>query len=194
MARLIKTDGTEEIVSLPTYYNEIRFLSRLEARWAVFFDILRIQYHYEPEGFKLKSGECFLPDFFLPNTSIRSCGPPGTYVEVKGSNEEYHKKYSIFWDFGLEKPLVVFVGMPPPFDDWHNPGGTQFLPVKDGCWEDHPMIFYVCPKCKATKIEFPEGNYFECNLCGTRGADADRVADAANRALKYQFVFGRGTK
>jgi hypothetical protein len=34
-------------------YNGYRFRSRLEARWAVFFDELGVAYRYEPEGFEL---------------------------------------------------------------------------------------------------------------------------------------------
>jgi len=39
-----------------------RFRSRLEARWAVFFESLRVQWEYEPEGFNLE-GVPYLPDF-----------------------------------------------------------------------------------------------------------------------------------
>ena len=37
---------------IPTRYNDYRFRSRLEARWALFFDHLGIAYQYEPEGFE----------------------------------------------------------------------------------------------------------------------------------------------
>jgi hypothetical protein len=39
-----------------------RFRSRLEARWAVFFQTLGLQWEYEPEGFDL-GNELYLPDF-----------------------------------------------------------------------------------------------------------------------------------
>lgn len=63
------------IKPIETYYNGYRFRSRLEARWAVFFDELNIEYQYEPEGFELSNGMKYLPDFFLP--TLR------TYVEIK---------------------------------------------------------------------------------------------------------------
>lgn len=53
-----------EISALETEYNGYRFRSRLEARWAVFFDTLEIPYEYEPEGFDLKDF-WYLPDFLL---------------------------------------------------------------------------------------------------------------------------------
>ena len=54
------------IKAIETVYNGYRFRSRLEARWAVFFDAADIPYEYEPEGFVLKDGTQYLPDFYLP--------------------------------------------------------------------------------------------------------------------------------
>jgi hypothetical protein len=54
-----------DIKPIETEYNGFRFRSRLEARWAVFFDTLEIEYRYEPEGFDL-DGEWYLPDFWVP--------------------------------------------------------------------------------------------------------------------------------
>jgi hypothetical protein len=49
---------------LETFYKGYRFRSRLEARWAVFFDALGIGWEYEPEAFDLGEGG-YLPDFRL---------------------------------------------------------------------------------------------------------------------------------
>jgi len=38
---------------IETVYKGYCFRSRLEARWAVFFDALGIKYYYEHEGFDL---------------------------------------------------------------------------------------------------------------------------------------------
>lgn len=65
--------------AIETIYNGYRFRSRLEARWAVFFDEMGIKYEYEPEGFELSDGTRYLPDFYLPNLNY--------YVEVKGRND-----------------------------------------------------------------------------------------------------------
>lgn len=51
--------------AIETVYNGYRFRSRHEARWAVFFDKLKIRYRYEFEGFDL-DGLRYLPDFYLP--------------------------------------------------------------------------------------------------------------------------------
>mgnify|MGYP000715803670 CR=1 FL=1 len=59
-----------------TPYKGHLFRSRLEARFAVFFDALGITWQYEPEGFDLPDGTSYLPDFWLPNIN--------TWLEVKG--------------------------------------------------------------------------------------------------------------
>lgn len=68
--------GNPAISAIPTYYAGYHFRSRLEARWAVFFDHMGIPWLYEPEGFTL-AGKGYLPDFYLPEC--------GTWCEVKGS-------------------------------------------------------------------------------------------------------------
>jgi len=62
--------------AIPTTYRGIRYRSRLEARWATFFDELHIRYAYEPKAFT-HEGENYVPDFYLPATK--------TWVEVKPS-------------------------------------------------------------------------------------------------------------
>lgn len=54
-----------DIKPIETRYKGYRFRSRLEARWAVFFDALGIKYEYEPQGWDL-DGKWYLPDFWLP--------------------------------------------------------------------------------------------------------------------------------
>ena len=59
-----------DVKAIETVYNGYRFRSRLEARWAVFFDAAGIKYEYEPEGFEFYNCETdttdrYLPDFYL---------------------------------------------------------------------------------------------------------------------------------
>jgi len=48
--------------AIETVFRGYRFRSRLEAKWAVFFETLGLQWEYEPEGFDL-DGVWYLPDF-----------------------------------------------------------------------------------------------------------------------------------
>ena len=75
------------IKAIETYYNGYRFRSRLEARWAVFFDTLGVKYEYEPEGFELDGGLRYLPDFRVKCWGTRGVienEPFDLYIEVKG--------------------------------------------------------------------------------------------------------------
>ena len=55
----------EKIRSIQTEYRGFLFRSRLEARWAVFFDACGVDWEYEPEGIVLSDGKKYLPDFYL---------------------------------------------------------------------------------------------------------------------------------
>ena len=59
--------------AIPTKYNHVQFRSRLEARWAAFFDLAGWEWHYEPVDMN-----GWIPDFVL-------LGKQGNqiYVEVK---------------------------------------------------------------------------------------------------------------
>lgn len=67
---------TVAIRPLETVYNGYRFRSRLEARWAVFFETVGIEYRYESQDHVLRDGTRYLPDFYLPQYQI--------WVEIKG--------------------------------------------------------------------------------------------------------------
>jgi len=66
------------VTAIETLYRGCRFRSRLEARWACFWDHLETRWEYEPQGFVV-GGRPYLPDFRLPN---------GTWVEVKGAEAD----------------------------------------------------------------------------------------------------------
>jgi hypothetical protein len=53
-----------------TIWNGYCFRSRLEARWALFFEYLSIDYLYECRTFLLNNGHKYTPDFYLPSKKI----------------------------------------------------------------------------------------------------------------------------
>lgn len=86
---------------LPTRYKGVDYRSRLEAKWAVFFDRLRIRNLYEPEPFKLADGSCYTPDFFLPKFG----GRHGTFVEVRPDGDLFLQPRR----FALETDALVWL-------------------------------------------------------------------------------------
>lgn len=95
-----------EYKAIETHYNGYRFRSRLEARWAVFFDHAHIKYEYEPQGFELEDGTKYLPDFYLPEYDY--------YVEVKPPRENSRdeiEKASKFVGNGINV-LVILSNIP----------------------------------------------------------------------------------
>jgi hypothetical protein len=94
----------------------------LEARWAVFFDHLRITWEYEAQGYHvgpypygvangrvLTRESTYLPDFFLPEQ--------GLFFEVKGvsPDEPYQRMLSTFTG-QVGKSLILAVGSIPAAD------------------------------------------------------------------------------
>lgn len=113
-----------DIKPIETFYNGYRFRSRLEARYAVFFDAAGIKYEYEPEGYYLPDGSMYLPDFYLPYVGGRAhvMDEKGLYVEVKGklTEADYNKirLFCGFDDYGYPLRSVLIVGqIPPCFED-----------------------------------------------------------------------------
>ena len=77
------TTKSDEIRAIETRYKGYRFRSRLEARWAVFFDALEIPWEYEPEGYDLGTtgppGDQIVYPWYLPDFRIDGA----MFVEIK---------------------------------------------------------------------------------------------------------------
>jgi hypothetical protein len=82
--------------AIETEYKGHLFRSRLEARWAVFFDALNISWVYENEGYDLGKLGWYLPDFWLPWDTFDH--DHGSWVEIKphgATDEEFQKLYAL---------------------------------------------------------------------------------------------------
>jgi hypothetical protein len=66
-----------DIAPIETVYKGYRFRSRLEARWAVFFETCGKDWSYEPEGFDLGDLGYYLPDFLVQYKNTP------TWIEIK---------------------------------------------------------------------------------------------------------------
>ena len=100
-----------------TLYKGIQFRSRLEARWAVFFDALGLKWEYEPEGYRMEDGTCYLPDFYVHDIKGHVGKTPygdGIFIEVKGELSEADKKKLD----GFQYPIYVVGNFPKTSNPW----------------------------------------------------------------------------
>lgn len=106
------------IKPLDTLYDGHYFRSRTEARWAVFFNALGIKYEYEPEGYKLEDGTCYLPDFWLPDVGGRTEDHrTGIWFEVKGiypSETDTRKMELLCKLLGEGRTMAGIIAVGPP--------------------------------------------------------------------------------
>lgn len=118
--------------AIQTPYRGHLFRSRLEARWAVFFDQAKIEWEYEIEGFTVGAYESryYLPDFYLPKTK--------TWVEVKGSLD------NIDWPL-LADTVEYDKGLPGTYESDRTARGLLILgnipgPRRDSYVPVHPIL------------------------------------------------------
>lgn len=94
--------------SLETEYNDILFRSRLEARWAILFDSLNLEWVYEPECYILSNQKKYTPDFYIPKYDLN--------VEIKPNFEWLNNKYHIERYKLFNKPILILSGSFPNFN------------------------------------------------------------------------------
>lgn len=94
------------IKAIETRYKGYNFRSRLEARYAVFFDALGLKWVYEKEGFDLGEYGLYLPDFWLPELKLwYEIKGELQWVEAAGGDAEKGNIYTYMDSPDLEKVL-----------------------------------------------------------------------------------------
>lgn len=103
--------------AIETEWFGYRFRSRLEARWAVFFESLGWKWRYEHEGFVIGGGVKWLPDF-----EIETPNGYGFYVEVKGDPDAFREPAFIeALNYG-RGPVGFLNSARAFFEDMYTPG------------------------------------------------------------------------
>lgn len=185
---------------IPTEYNGYRFRSRLEARWAVFFDAIGLRYEYEPEGYETYDGIKYLPDFYLPDL--------GVYFEVKRASvgeEEKKKILQKIEEFAYNRHSLIICFGDPVNDDLYfygnesdDGGGGEFnikvtiseSPYNDGYYvfahnNGRERTFFTSPDFQDTVPGgTTEGKYKYQNLV------TKKIIDARFKARKARFEYG----
>ncbi len=153
--------------AIETFYRDHHFRSRLEAKYAVFFDSLGEKWEYEKEGYDLDDGDYYLPDFWLPRMKM--------FVEVKGQEpDEREIRVARKLNFYTLHPVLICWGLPCEnygflfdFDSLYNGGSALELNAQ---WTKH------CEWLALT--ENPEREY-------------DEIINATIAAKQARFEFGR---
>lgn len=146
-----------DIAAIETKYNGFTFRSRLEARWAVFFDTMRIDWIYEHEGYETPDGR-YVPDFWLPNVYMRDEKNKGVYFEVKPESYEGVLHPKLEWVCNqLKTSGVLAKGMNLRSDDWL--GWTGLYQIAE--YWDADMMIYPC-ECGAVKFDYYTGSNIHC--------------------------------
>ncbi|GGK61876.1 hypothetical protein Sme01_03730 [Sphaerisporangium melleum] len=178
---------------IETRYAGCRFRSRLEARHAVFFDHLGLQWEYEPQGFHTSAGP-YLPDFRIlqggveeplwievrPVDVSRDLGPFLAFGFNDETGEVLHQAYRV-GDLPDPKRIV---------DDWGTPGvGEALSPADDGA----PYFWCVCASGQHVGIEFEaRGHRIKC-ACN-RSIEGDWGHTARHPRLLEAFAAARSAR
>jgi len=160
----------EHIAAIPTTYNDINFRSRLEARWAAFFDLLKWDWEYEPIDLP-----GWIPDFKLK-------GKHELLVEIKPycikNNSQYDDDYfyeddKSEWKSQINKILkskpqnnVLLLG-----NGFYEPeyatrekdyflGSILYFPSDPDYFFEHVYITWSSPYCIASDPEQVAANSF----------------------------------
>jgi hypothetical protein len=157
-----------EITAIETAYNGINFRSRLEARWAAMFDLLKWDWTYEPIDFN-----GWIPDFAIHGEQI-------VYVEVKPV-VEFPIEVAQKIDASGCVDQVLIVGIyGPTLSDYHNveigwlretwgdPGVTTLEP--EFSWDTAPM-----GRWKGTESMGRRKNDNRIGFCHGSGSYTDRI-------------------
>jgi hypothetical protein len=127
---------------IQTEYKGYLFRSRLEARWAYFFDKMQLKWDYEAEGFELDDGQYYLPDF-------KVYSPHGWHYwyEVKPQNIRSDEKFNQL-KVQYKKLLV---------------GDPYYFFFESKAVSHYNGELYnrtICPRCGAMNISYEEDYFY----------------------------------
>ena len=165
------------IQAIETQYQGCRFRSRLEARWAVFFDAMDIKWEYEKEGYALGELGWYLPDFWLPDLRV--------WVEVKaqqGTKEEYSKLRRVVENTDCLAGCFL-TKVPSNVEELENERGQAVKSDDDEDWYSFYSDIPIDQSCVRHGLKFNEpeqafGGVFQQVLCPVCGTDGVQIGGA----------------
>jgi len=167
------------IKAIETIYNNYRFRSRLEARWAVFFDTLGIRYVYEKEGYELE-GIWYLPDFWLPAQEM--------WVEIKGDKptEKEVEKALLLCMLSKKRVAIAWGSIDTNFifNEVYVPFHYAEEDI-DSCTIEEEQVWAECPICH--KVDIVHGGFIRNLGCDCSTHQTPRIVDAFKAARQARF-------
>lgn len=186
------------IQAIETIYNGYRFRSRLEARWAVFFDEMKVKYKYEVEGFNLDNTR-YLPDFYLPEHKL--------WIEVKPekpSEKEVRIARQLKSKVGADVHVGILFGEP-----WVTPDSELSIAITETSYclllldtpidDDLNCLFSQCRRCnkflfyETITSHCPDSQYADgyqaygcCDRMGLVYTDELKQAYSAARQARFE--------
>src|ERR1043166_4223220 len=170
--------------AIQTRYQHYLFRSRIEARWAAFFDAMGWPYHYEPEGFLLPNGRAYLPDFYLPGFDV--------WVEIKGAAPTMHEQQiaRLCAQAGLR--YYILYG---PCDSARH--GAVWFDDECGVIDCPTATFATCRRCQQgvwIRTDEQAHPWLPCPdpcTCERWPLPSDAISAAYNRAKAARFEHGQ---
>jgi len=139
------------VKAIPTYYQGVKFRSRLEASYAMALDSAGLRWAYEPEGYFI-GDTAYLPDFWLPRIK--------TFLEIKGPTVP-----------GLVKAKLLYQHFNRNQEEgrWFDPEflvlwGDELGDVRS-IVDDDRAVLGTCGVCGG-KWFFALGGSYRCRDCG----------------------------
>lgn len=181
---------------IQTEYNGYKFRSRLEARWAVFFDMLKVRYQYEPEGYVLNDGTKYLPDFYLLDFN--------TYIEIKpeleidAHAETKYRNFGLSLEQSLPRKYFCLLSDIPLFDIAYDKWWQHARFFNGILYREYDITDSINRSGHSQKQEFA-GAWWQqmCRLCGENYLHIDEVNAIAGEyhgrlasSIKYHCEYG----
>ena len=194
------------IKAVETVYKGYRFRSRLEARWAIFFDTLGLKWEYEVDGYDLGKLGWYLPDF-----RVYGLLDSPIWFEIKPirpTNIEL-AKLGALGDI-VQQKYAFLVGT--PYAHPNSYGGFEYSDYAilfndmseglDGITYDGYAIFVQCRRCENIGFEdahfhcdtgYPYTTYGLSGICCSENcgyAASTKLVNAYNKAMSARFEHG----
>lgn len=155
--------------AIPTTFDGVQYRSRLEARWAAFFNKIGWKYTYEPFD-----GDGYIPDFLIHGAAplLVEVKPAVTRADFDAVTGKVERGLAGVWQRDV---LIVGADPLPDIDpnyndsDWFRPAGLLGEFCGEG-WDFDAGLWFTCDLCLAANVHHPVQS-FAGRPCGHYDGD-----------------------